>query len=42
VLYAVNPLASIIDNLQNLMLRGRPSDFSVILPGAVSYFADVS
>ena len=42
VLYAVNPLASIIDNLQNLMVRGRPSDFSVIGPGVESYVADVS
>jgi len=34
-------LASIIDNLQNLMLRGRPSDFSVIPPEAESYFANL-
>jgi lipopolysaccharide transport system permease protein len=35
VLYTVRPLAGIIDNFQNIMLRGRPPDFSVIQPGAI-------
>lgn len=32
-LYLLNPLAGLIDNFQNVMLRGLPPDFSTMLPG---------
>lgn len=32
-LYLLNPLAGLIDNFQNVMLRGLPPDFSAMLPG---------
>lgn len=34
-LYLLNPLAGLIDNFQNVMLRGLPPDFSSMLPGFV-------
>lgn len=34
-LYLLNPLAGLIDNFQNVMLRGLPPDFSTMLPGFV-------
>lgn len=34
-IYLLNPLAGLIDNFQNVMLRGLPPDFSVMLPGFV-------
>ncbi|OYY94871.1 MAG: ABC transporter [Hydrogenophilales bacterium 28-61-23] len=34
-LYLLNPLAGLIDNFQNVMLRGLPPDFTTMLPGFV-------
>jgi lipopolysaccharide transport system permease protein len=34
-IYTLNPLAGIIDNFQNVVLRGLPPDFSSMLPGLV-------
>lgn len=34
-LYLLNPLAGLIDNFQNVMLRGLPPDFSTMMPGFV-------
>lgn len=33
--YLINPLAGLIDNFQNVLLRGLPPDFSIMLPGFV-------
>jgi lipopolysaccharide transport system permease protein len=33
--YLLNPLAGLIDNFQNVLLRGLPPDFSIMLPGFV-------
>ena len=32
-LYMLNPLAGIIDSFQRVLLRGRPPDWSIVLPG---------
>ncbi len=34
-IYLLNPLAGLIDNFQNVMLRGLPPDFSIMLPGFI-------
>jgi lipopolysaccharide transport system permease protein len=36
MLYALNPLAGIIDAFQNAVLRGQPPDWAALLPGAVT------
>jgi lipopolysaccharide transport system permease protein len=35
VLYMLNPLAGIIESFQNVVLRGKPPDFTAMLPGAI-------
>lgn len=34
-IYLLNPLSGVIDNFQNVMLRGLPPDFTTMLPGFV-------
>jgi lipopolysaccharide transport system permease protein len=34
-LYTVNPLAGIIESFQNVVLRGKPPDFTALAPGAL-------
>lgn len=35
-LYTLNPLAGIVDGMQNALLRGTPPDWPVLLPGALA------
>jgi len=35
-LYTLNPLAGIVDGMQNVLLRGTPPDWHALLPGALA------